>query len=96
LIARVGAQLTPDSLLPLEQFSIGGIDTVRGYRQNQRVGDNGLVGSLEVALPIVRDRKGIGVIQLAPFLMWEQFGIIPESSRLPVPCSVRAWAYDGK
>jgi hemolysin activation/secretion protein len=60
LIARAGAQLTPDSLLPLEQFSIGGIDTVRGYRQNQRVGDNGLVGSLEVALPIVREPKGIG------------------------------------
>jgi len=86
LIARVGAQLTPDSLLPLEQFSIGGIDTVRGYRQNQRVGDNGLVGSLEVALPIVRDRKGIGVIQLAPFFdvgtIWNHTGVIPSSSTL--------------
>jgi hemolysin activation/secretion protein len=66
-IARVAAQLTPDSLLPLEQFSIGGVDTVRGYRQNQRVGDNGITGSLEVRLPILRQPDGIGVIQLAPF-----------------------------
>ncbi|WP_225938365.1 ShlB/FhaC/HecB family hemolysin secretion/activation protein [Leptothermofonsia sichuanensis] len=66
-IARVAAQLTPDSLLPLEQFSIGGIDTVRGYRQNQRVGDNGIAGSLEIRLPLVRDPEGIGIIQLAPF-----------------------------
>ena len=67
LIARAGAQLTNDSLLPLEQFSIGGVDTVRGYRQNQRVADNGIVGSLEVRFPLVRDPDGIGTIQLAPF-----------------------------
>lgn len=66
-IARVATQLTPNSLLPLEQFSIGGVDTVRGYRQNQRVGDNGVAGSLEIRLPIVRDPEGVGVIQLAPF-----------------------------
>ena len=67
-IARVAAQLTPDSLLPLEQFSIGGVDTVRGYRQNFRVGDNGLLGSLEVRFPILKQEPGIGTVQLAPFV----------------------------
>ncbi|UBF28870.1 ShlB/FhaC/HecB family hemolysin secretion/activation protein [Kovacikia minuta CCNUW1] len=66
-IARVAAQLSPNSLLPLEQFSIGGIDTVRGYRQNQRVGDNGIAGSLELRIPILRDPDNFGVVQLAPF-----------------------------
>ncbi|MBW4518372.1 MAG: ShlB/FhaC/HecB family hemolysin secretion/activation protein [Scytolyngbya sp. HA4215-MV1] len=65
-IARVTTQLTGDSLLPLEQFSVGGIDTVRGYRQNQRVADNGIVGSLELRVPIMRDDR-LGVLQLAPF-----------------------------
>jgi hemolysin activation/secretion protein len=65
-IARVATQLTGDSLLPLEQFSVGGIDTVRGYRQNQRVADNGVVGSIEVRFPIVRDDR-LGTVQLAPF-----------------------------
>lgn len=88
LIARVGAQLTPDSLLPLEQFSIGGIDTVRGYRQNQRVGDNGIAGSVEARFPIIRDPDGIGLIQLAPFFdvgtIWNNNGngAIPSSSTL--------------
>ncbi|HEY9606367.1 MAG TPA: ShlB/FhaC/HecB family hemolysin secretion/activation protein [Allocoleopsis sp.] len=67
LIARAGAQLTPDGLLPIEQFSIGGIDTVRGYRQNERVADNGIVGSVEVRYPIIRSPDRIGIIQLASF-----------------------------
>lgn len=67
LIARTGAQLTPDGLLPIEQFSIGGIDTVRGYRQNERVADNGIVGSIEVRYPIIRSPNRIGIIQLASF-----------------------------
>lgn len=67
-IARVTTQLTPDALLPLEQFSIGGLDTVRGYRQNFRVGDNGVVGSLEIRFPILQQADGIGTVQLVPFV----------------------------
>ncbi|HBY81380.1 MAG TPA: ShlB/FhaC/HecB family hemolysin secretion/activation protein, partial [Cyanobacteria bacterium UBA11148] len=80
-IARAGAQLSNDSLLSLEQFSIGGIDTVRGYRQNQRVADNGIVGSLEFRLPIVQQPEGIGTIQLAPFFdigtVWNNEDVTP-------------------
>ena len=68
LIASTAAQLTGDSLLPLEQFSIGGVDTVRGYRANQRVGDSGIFGSVEVRLPLIRDGDGFGLLQIAPFL----------------------------
>lgn len=64
LIARINAQLTPDSLLSLERFSIGGVDTVRGYRQNQLVSDNGILGSVEVRVPLTSDPR---VLQLAPF-----------------------------
>lgn len=67
LVSRVGAQLTPDSLLNLEQFAIGGVNTVRGYRQNQQVGDNGIASSFEVRVPVVRDSKTWGNVQLVPF-----------------------------
>jgi hemolysin activation/secretion protein len=63
LKTRIRSQLSPDELLPTEQFN----NTVRGYRQNVRVGDNGVVGSVDLLLPIVRSPK-IGVIQLAPFV----------------------------
>jgi hemolysin activation/secretion protein len=86
LIARTAAQLSFDSLLPIEQFSVGGIDTVRGYRQNQRVADNGIVGSVEARFPIVRQPDGIGTIQLAPFFdigtVWNQQGETPSPSTL--------------
>ncbi len=68
VVGRLAAQLTGDSLLPLEQFSIGGIDTVRGYRTNQRVGDNGITGSVELRLPIIRDPKRFGLVQVVPFI----------------------------
>jgi hemolysin activation/secretion protein len=67
LVASTAAQFTGDSLLPLEQFSIGGVDTVRGYRTNQRVGDNGVVGSLEVRIPVIRSDR-FGLLQVAPFI----------------------------
>ncbi|HCF26906.1 MAG TPA: ShlB/FhaC/HecB family hemolysin secretion/activation protein, partial [Cyanobacteria bacterium UBA11049] len=68
LVASTAAQLTGDSLLPLEQFSIGGVNTVRGYRANQRVGDSGIFGSVEVRLPLIRDGDNFGLLQIAPFL----------------------------
>ena len=68
LVSNVAAQLTPDSLLPLEQFAIGGSDSVRGYRTNQAVASNGVFGSVEVRLPIIREESGFGLIQLTPFV----------------------------
>jgi hemolysin activation/secretion protein len=85
-VARAAAQLTPDSLLPLEQFSIGGIDTVRGYRTNQRLSNNGILGSAELRFPIVRDPGSFGLIQLAPFVdigaVWGNDDAISDSNTL--------------
>lgn len=63
MLAKINAQLTPDALLPLELFSLGGVDTVRGYRQNQLVADNGIVGSLELRFPLTVDN----LLQIRPF-----------------------------
>lgn len=64
LVARINTQLTPDSLLPLERLSIGGIETIRGYRENQIVTDNGILGSLEFRIPLTSDSNQL---QLVPF-----------------------------
>lgn len=68
IATRLIAQLTPDSLLPLEQFAIGGADSVRGYRTNQAVASNGVFGSVELRLPIAPEESGLGLIQLTPFI----------------------------
>lgn len=67
LVLRGDLQLASQPLLPIEQFSVGGHASVRGYRENQLVRDNGAVGSLEVRFPILRRPDGRPVLQLAPF-----------------------------
>jgi hemolysin activation/secretion protein len=65
LLARIDSQLTPDALLSLEQFSLGGVDTVRGYQQNQLLTDNGILASVEVRIPLTSDPS---ILQLTPFV----------------------------
>lgn len=67
LLLRADLQLTPNRLLSLEQFVVGGSGSVRGYRQSQLVRDNGATGSLEWRIPIVRRPTDVGTIEIAPF-----------------------------
>jgi hemolysin activation/secretion protein len=68
LIAQFDLQLSPDALTPSQQFVIGGGQSLRGYRQNARAGDNGLRFSLEDRIAIARNSSGSPVLQLAPFI----------------------------
>jgi hemolysin activation/secretion protein len=67
LIAQLDVQLTPNSLLPSQQFVVGGGQSVRGYRQNARSGDNGIRFSVEDRIVVARDQAGIPTLQFAPF-----------------------------
>ncbi|MEO0457787.1 MAG: BamA/TamA family outer membrane protein, partial [Cyanobacteria bacterium P01_A01_bin.114] len=51
-----------------EQFGVGGQTTVRGYRPNALLTDNGWLLSSEVRLPILRIPEVDGLLQVAPFL----------------------------
>ncbi len=75
VLFRSDLQLASEPLLPLEKFPVGGANSVRGYRENQLVRDNGWVSSLELRVPIVRlpipgltRRPEEGMILLAPFV----------------------------
>ncbi|MCW5313758.1 BamA/TamA family outer membrane protein [Nostoc sp. KVJ3] len=68
LLIQADLQLTPDSLLPSQQFVIGGAQSVRGYRQNIRSGDNGFRVAIEDRITVQRDESGLSTIQLAPFV----------------------------
>lgn len=67
LLGRSDIQWSDDALLPLEQFSLGGDHSVRGYRQNQLVRDRGVVASLEVRFPLLRSLEARPLLQLAAF-----------------------------
>jgi filamentous hemagglutinin family protein len=69
LASNLDIQLTPDKLLPIEQISVGGINSVRGYRQNLSIGDNGVIGSVELQIPLFEFlRFNDGVVKLHPFI----------------------------
>ena len=66
LVVNLDSQLTFDELLPSEQFVIGGIDTVRGYRQNLIIAESGINASVELRIPLLTS-ESIGFFQLMPF-----------------------------
>ena len=72
LVVRSDIQLTTRALVPLEQFGLGGLRSVRGYRQDVLLTDNGFYGAAEVQLPVLRVKRVEGVLQVVPFV---DFGI---------------------
>jgi hemolysin activation/secretion protein len=66
-VLRSDLQLATRPLFPLEQFPIGGHASVRGYRENELVRDNGVTASLEVRVPVWSTLGGDWSIALAPF-----------------------------
>ncbi len=83
LIASLSSQLSANALLPSQQFSIGGGQSLRGYRQNSLSGDNGFKLSLETRLTTLRDEQtNRSVLQLAPFI---DLGAVWNNSNNPTP-----------
>jgi hemolysin activation/secretion protein len=69
-LLRTDWQWTPDDLLSLEEFSLGGATTVRGYRQGELVGDKGLWVSAEIRWPIAQIPEWSAQLEVVPFLDW--------------------------
>jgi hemolysin activation/secretion protein len=51
LFTRMQGQLASQPLVSSEQFSAGGLDTVRGYLESEVLGDTGAAGTLELRSP---------------------------------------------
>ncbi|MBV9555121.1 MAG: ShlB/FhaC/HecB family hemolysin secretion/activation protein [Alphaproteobacteria bacterium] len=73
-VVRSDLQLSSAPLFPLEQFPLGGIDTVRGYREYLTVTDDVFFASGElriplgkVPLPYVTQGDEAGTVQVVPF-----------------------------
>ncbi len=68
LILRGSLQLANDVLFGAEQFSIGGGTTVRGYRQDAILTDNGFLASAELRIPIIKGLSESGIVHIVPFI----------------------------
>ncbi len=82
LLARTDIQLADRSLVSLEQFGLGGLDSIRGYRQDTLLVDSGALFSVEARIPIFRFRKIKSLLQITPFV---DVGTAWNSSGRPQP-----------
>jgi hemolysin activation/secretion protein len=60
LLARAAGQVATGPLLGIEQFSVGGLNSVRGYYEGDEFGDHGWFGSLELRSPFLQERVPVG------------------------------------
>jgi hemolysin activation/secretion protein len=93
LLFKTNMQLSNDSLLSQEQFSIGGHASVRGYRENHLIRDNAITASLEWQIPITNKLKipkfsklpTDGVLNLTPFI---DYGYGRDDKNTPKPTDI--------
>ncbi len=69
-LTRFNLQVANSSLPSLEQFALGGLGSVVGYRQNTLLTDNGAFAALELRVPIYRIPEEKAVLQIIPFVNW--------------------------
>jgi hemolysin activation/secretion protein len=65
---RADAQITDSPLLPIEQYAVGGLDSVRGYRTFQLLRDYGYTASLEYRIPLFSNPTGVRNLQFAAYV----------------------------
>jgi hemolysin activation/secretion protein len=68
ILGRLDLQLSNNRLFPLEQIPVGGRFSVRGYRENTLVRDNGFLASLESRIPLLKFASGEDMLQFAQFI----------------------------
>ncbi len=81
LWGKVQGQVTDGPLVSSEQLSLGGLDTVRGYLESEVLGDNGVVGNIELRTPNIgqmlqsqlKDETGQGTPHFTTFNEWRFF-----------------------
>lgn len=66
-LVRSDLQVADRALLPVEQFSLGGVYSVRGYSQDALLADNGFFASAELRANILKISQWNTTLQLSPF-----------------------------
>lgn len=89
---RAAGQFTDDAMVPGEQFGVGGVASVRGYRERELAGDRGLQATLELAGPELLRSGGSATLRALGFF---DAGWVANRAGLPCEgnrdeCSLRA------
>ena len=81
--AKVQGQASNDALISSEEFSAGGLDTVRGYLESTAMGDSGVVGRAELRSPSLTEYLGDDVLDEWRFHVFADGGRLWVNEALP-------------
>ena len=82
LFGKVQGQAADQALVNSEQFSGGGLGTVRGYLESEELGDNGGFGSIELRTPSLSTLLGKTVDEWR-FYVFGEGGVLTTDDPLP-------------
>lgn len=86
IFLRSDLQFSATSLVPIEQFGLGGQASIRGYRQDALLSDNGITASAEVRVPVIQIPQFQSAVQVVPFVdfgkVWNTDRENPETTTL--------------
>lgn len=68
VVLHSNIQLSNHALLPLERIAVGGVNTVRGYRENELVRDEGFNSNIEFHYPLFGETSASHRLTLVPFM----------------------------
>ena len=71
LLAKLDGQLADQPLISNEQYSAGGVESVRGYHESEASGDNALHGVFELAAPNLLKKVGADRFSLTPYIFYD-------------------------
>lgn len=72
LLVKLDGQIADQPLISNEQYSAGGMDSVRGYKESEEMGDSSFHGVLELAAPNLAPKLGLGErFQLIPYTFYD-------------------------
>jgi hemolysin activation/secretion protein len=75
LLAKLDGQLADQPLISNEQYSSGGVESVRGYRESEASGDNAVHGVFELAGPDLLKKIAKERFSLTPYIFYDGAGL---------------------
>ena len=90
-IFRSQFQYADSPLLSLEQVSIGGRYSVRGYRENTMLRDRAALASFEIRLPVISNTSWADYLELAPFIDYGKGWLVNLKTPDPKDISSVGW-----
>jgi hemolysin activation/secretion protein len=72
LFMKVDGQIADQPLVDNEEYSAGGMESVRGYKESEALGDNAVHGMVEVSFPDPIEKLNVGKwFHMSPFLFYD-------------------------